>query len=265
MAKISVIMGIYNCSATLSESLDSLLSQTESDWNLIMCDDGSTDDTRKIALSYCQKWPEKMRLIFNEKNFGLNKTLNRCLQYADGKYIARQDGDDISLPTRFEKEVNVLEQHPEYAIVSTEMALFDSQGIWGRVKAIPYPEKHDFLLETPFCHAASMVRREAFDAVHGYTESSKFLRVEDYDLWVKMYAAGYRGMNITESLYEMRDDRDAASRRKLKYRVNEARVISKAVKCLNLPATGYVYALKPLLIGLLPNGVYQKMHHKRQY
>ena len=85
----------------------------------------------------------------------------------------------------------------------------------------PFPEKRDFLQGTPFCHAPCMVRAEAFAAVGGYAEDKKLLRVEDYDLWTRMYAAGFRGMNLDHPLYLMRDDRNAVKRRKFRYRINE--------------------------------------------
>lgn len=263
MTKITVIMGIYNCSATLAESLESLLAQTCSDWNLIMCDDGSSDNTYEIAQRYCKAHPERMTLLQNERNMGLNHTLNRCLALADGEYIARQDGDDISLPTRFEKEAAVLDAHPEIAIVSTAMTYFDENGTWGACNPIPFPEKKDFIAGTPFCHAPCMVRRTAYEAVQGYTEEKRFLRVEDYDLWIKMYAAGCKGQNLAEPLYAMRDDRDACSRRKFRYRINEFRVRLKAARMLRLPPRAYLVAFRPILVGLLPGAVYRALHKQR--
>lgn len=126
-------MGIYNCEGTLAEALDSLLSQTFTDWNLVMCDDGSSDTTYEIAEQYQTRYSNKINLIKNERNMGLNHTLNRCLEFADGEYIARQDGDDMSMPTRFEKEVAILDSNSEIAIVSTAMTYFDESGVWGKV------------------------------------------------------------------------------------------------------------------------------------
>lgn len=261
--KISVLMGIYNCGATLPEAIECILAQTEGDWELILCDDGSADDTYSVAEGYVQKYPEKIILLQNEKNMGLNYTLNRCLAAARGEYIARMDGDDLCSPERFEKELAALTENPEIAVVSTAMTYFDETGTWGRNHPKPHPQKGDFLYGTPFCHAPCMVRREAMLAVGGYTDDPKFLRVEDYDLWVKIYAAGYRGMNLEEPLYQMRDDRNAFSRRRFRYRINEARVICKAVRLLKLPKSGYIRALRPILVGLLPMGLYKKLHKKR--
>ena len=125
--KVSVIMGIYNCASTLAEAIDSLLAQTYTDWELIMCDDGSTDNTIAVAESYVERC-DNILLIQNEHNMGLPATLNHCLEYAESEYIARMDGDDISLPERFAKEVDFLDTHMEYALVSCYMICFDEHG-----------------------------------------------------------------------------------------------------------------------------------------
>ena len=263
MAEVTVIMGIYNCAETLGDALDSLLSQTFTDWNLIMCDDGSIDDTYAVAEKYRMVHPERIRLIKNDRNMGLNHTLNRCLELADGEYIARQDGDDISLPERFEKEVRALDDHPEIAIVSTAMTHFDESGTWGQSHPIEFPQKNDFIKGTPFCHGPAMVRREAYLKVGGYTVNKKLLRVEDYDLWIRMYAAGYRGMNLPEPLYSMRDDRNAYSRRKFRYRLSEFKLRIRAAKILGHPFTAYIYAFRPVMVGLLPTPIYNFLHKKR--
>lgn len=261
--RISILMGIYNCAGTLPEAIECILAQTVTDWELIMCDDGSVDDTYAVAQGYQQKYPQKIVLLKNEKNMGLNHTLNRCLAAAKGELIARMDGDDLCSPERFEKELAALEENPQMAVVSTDMTYFDETGTWGRSHATPFPQKEQLLYGTPFCHAPCMARRQAIVSVGGYTDDPKFLRVEDYDLWVKLYAAGYQGMNLGEPLYQMRDDRDAFSRRRFRYRINEARVICKAVRLLKLPAWGYLRALRPIAVGLLPMGLYKLLHKKR--
>lgn len=263
MAKVSVIMGIYNCAETLPEAIESILMQTFSDWELIMCDDGSSDNTYEVAQRYREQYPEKIFVLKNDENQGLNATLNKCLRVAKGEYIARMDGDDTCAPERFEKEIEVLDNEVEISIVSSDMAHFDESGTWGRVSHPEYPQKKDFLAGTPFCHAPCMVRREAYEAVGGYSVDKKLLRVEDYHLWIKMYKAGYRGKNIGLVLYRMRDDRNAYGRRKFKYRLNEAYVKGLAVKELELPVTGYIYAVRPIVVGLLPARVYDLLHKRK--
>ncbi|MGM9600105.1 MAG: glycosyltransferase [Faecousia sp.] len=260
---ISILMGIYNCAKTLPEAIDSILNQTYTNWELIMCDDGSSDNTYEVASEYKEKYPDKIVLLKNEKNMGLNATLNRCLEAARGAYIARMDGDDISLPARFEKEIGFLNEHPEYAIVSCPMIYFDENGDFRTGKALGEPNITSFAKGTPFCHAPCMVRKEAYAAVKGYAVSENRLRVEDWDLWVRMYEKGFRGYNLDEPLYKMRDDRNAYSRRKFKYRINEARVGASAVKKLHLSPVNYLYCARPIIVGLLPKQVYDFLHRRK--
>lgn len=261
--KVSILMGIYNCSKTLPEAIDSIVNQTYENWQLIMCDDGSSDNTLEIANDYKAKFPEKIVVIHNEQNMGLNFTLNHCLEYATGEYIARMDGDDISLPKRFEKEIAFLQKHSEYAIVSTPIKYFDEDGIFNIGTQNGEPDVNKMAIGTPFCHAPCMVRKEAFDAVNGYSVDEKLLRVEDWHLWIKMYAKGYKGYNIPEPLYMMRDDRNAVNRRKFRYRLNEARVSVYATKALNLSKKNYIYALRPIIVGLMPRFIYNYFHTRK--
>ena len=257
--RVSIIMGIYNCENTLDEAIQSLLDQTNQQWKLIMCDDGSKDNTYKKAENYAEQY-ENIILIQNDKNMGLNYTLNHCLEYVDTEYVARMDADDISLPTRLEKEINFLDNHEEYTIVSTPMIYFDENGDFRVGKGNGEIIKSDFIKGTPFCHAPCMVRSEAYRKVKGYTVAEKLLRVEDYHLWYKMYLNGYRGYNLKEPLYKMRDDRDAKNRRKYKYRINEAYVKYLIVRDFNLSKINYIRVLKPLIVGLLPTFLYDFLH-----
>ena len=262
MAKVSVIMGIYNNEKTLSVAIESILAKSFTDWKLIMCDDGSIDDTYAIAKVYKEKYPDKIVLIKNDSNMGLNYTLNHCLRYADSQYVARMDGDDISLPERFEKQLSFLNSHPEYAIVSSPMIYFDENGDFRTGVGNGEPNVNSIVKGTPFCHAPCMVRAEAYKAVGGYSVSKKRLRVEDWDLWVRMYEKGYKGYNLSEPLYKMRDDRNAYSRRKFKFRLNESRVIASAVKKLNLSWRNYIWILRPILAGLAPKFIYNIVHRR---
>lgn len=260
---VSVIMGIYNCEPTLEEAIESILSQTYTNWELIMCDDGSSDGTWAVAEKYQKKYPEKIVLLRNSRNKGLNFTLNKCLSKARGQYIARMDGDDRCCRSRFEKELQVFEQEPEIDIVSSDMEFFDHTGVWGKISHPDYPKPKDFVYGSPFCHAPCMVRKCAFEAVGGYSDEKRLLRVEDYHLWVKLYAKGFRGKNIHLPLYQMRDDRNAYARRKFCYRLNESYVKLFLVKELKLPVWMSVYALRPVFVGLLPKFVYDRMHKAR--
>lgn len=145
--KVSVVMGIYNCEKTLKESLDSLLNQTYESFEIILCEDGSKDNTLKVAKEYVKNYPQKVRLIQNTTNKGLAYSLNRCIEISKGEYIARMDADDISYKNRLEKQMHYLETHPEYALVGSQVFLFNDGGIWGVRKTKNDPLKKIFSLD----------------------------------------------------------------------------------------------------------------------
>ena len=259
MPRISVLIGIYNCAPTLVEALDSLYAQTYQDFKIILCEDGSTDDTYAVAKEYAEKH-DNIVLLRNERNMGLNYTLNRCLEHADTEYCARMDGDDISLPTRFEKEIKFLDEHPEYAVVSCPMVYFDESGEFRRGKGKGEVSALDFVSGSPICHAPCMIRTEIIKSVGGYSVDDRLLRVEDYHLWFKVFSTGNKLYMIDECLYMMRDDQNAYSRRTFKSRLNEAYVKTIGFRMIGLPFYYQIFALRPILVGLLPRKIYNLLH-----
>lgn len=259
---ISVIMGAYNCAHTLPEAIAAIQHQTVSDWEFIICDDGSSDETWQVASEF-QRNDERIVLLRNEKNLGLNATLNKCLAAASGYYIARMDGDDICAPDRFEKELALYAKHPEAGVISCSMSFFDDEGIFGKMIYDAAPQPKDLLHGSQFCHAGALMRRDVLEALGGYSESKNTLRVEDYDLWVRMYAAGYRGFNTQEILYSMRDDRNAISRRTFQSRINESKVILRAGKTFGCGYRAYIQAAVPIVKGFCPTWLYRYFHSKR--
>lgn len=249
-ARISVIMGIYNCANTLPEAIDSLFEQTYTDFKLILCDDGSTDNTYQVANNYASRY-SNIILIRNDKNLKLAATLNKCLALVETEYVARMDGDDISLPTRLEKEINFLDAHPEYAVVSCPMIYFDETGNWGEGKANEIPTLDSFKSGAPHTHAPCLVRTKVMKEVGGYTDIKRTIRVEDYYLWYKIYKAGYRGYNLQEPLYKMRDDKNAMSRRTFKSRYNNFLIKKEVLNGLKIKRA-FIHALPSLLKGFVP-------------
>ena len=140
---ISVLTAIYNCENTVEEAINCILHQTYTNWELILIDDCSSDNTYNVAKRISES-DDRIKLFKNERNLTLAPTLNKCLEKANGEYIARMDGDDICTLNRFEKEIAFLENHPEYALVSCQMDLFDDNGVYGTVKYKEKPEKSDF-------------------------------------------------------------------------------------------------------------------------
>lgn len=251
--KVSVIMGIYNCDIMLSEAIDSVLNQTYSDWQLIMCDDGSTDGTYAIADSYRKKYPDKIILLQNERNQKLAYSLNRCLEYADGDYIARMDGDDYCSAERFEKQVEFLDNNPEYDLCGT---MGWSVPICGNAKTIiggpEKPDRYSMHCCVPFVHPSIMARKKVYEILGGYTDIPRTVRCEDCDLWYRFFANNFKGYNLKELLYSHREYRDAVMRRTAKGRWNSFRTDLYGYRLLGYPWYWYGRPVIQLIKALVP-------------
>lgn len=253
LKKVSIIMGIYNCEDILGESIDSIIAQTYTNWELIMCDDCSKDNTYEVAKKYEKKYPDKIKVLKNKKNLTLGPTLNRCLEITSGEYIARQDGDDKSVDTRIERQVRFLEENPEYDLVGTSMISYDGHNKKGaRGIGIKEPTVKSLLKGTAFCHATIMTKKEVYTKLGGYSSKSYARRVEDLDLWFRFFKEGYRGYNIFEELYIVRDDGTEFDRRNFKNYYNDFRTRAAGFKMHKLKYINYIYLLKPIISFLLP-------------
>ncbi len=177
----------------LERSVRSIVEQTYPNWELILCDDGSTN----AALLWMQNLAardSRIRLLQNDRNLGLARTLNRCLSVANGAYLARQDDDDISKPDRFEKQIAYLESHADVDFVGSNCDLYTPDGgVSGCWKRPERPRKQDFLFNSPFIHGSILFRRRCFEKVSGYPVMEKIARYEDYMLFMQLYAAGLQG------------------------------------------------------------------------
>lgn len=264
MKKISILMAVYNAEKTMDEAIESILKQTYENWQFIICDDCSTDNTYEKLLHYKELYPEKFIIIKNDKNSKLAYSLNHCLQYADGEYVARMDADDISLPERFAKQVEFLEANPTISVVGTSMIRFDENGDFGELKSSQNPDKYILKTAVPYFHATIMMRREVMEKIGGYTVAKRTERGQDLDLWFKFYANGFEGNNLIESLYKVREDRDAIKRRKLKYDICFVKTRLIGFKMLKFPFKWKFYALKPVLSHFIPYKLKVRRRNKQQ-
>jgi len=205
MPRVSVLMSVHNGERYLREAIESILSQTFLDFEFIIVDDASRDGTPEILEKYA-KQDERVRLLLNFRNRGLTRSLIRGLNVAQGEYLARQDADDLSLPTRLERQVDLLEHHPEVDVVGTWSAHIDVDGrVFGRTHVVNTTEAIREALsqgKTPFCHGSVMMRTAALEAVGGYDES--FPVSQDFELWHRMLHAGRRLVVLEEELYQYR-------------------------------------------------------------
>ena len=173
---ISVIMSTYNEEKYIETSLKSLLNQTFKEFEIIIVDDASTDNTKQLIQGLQD---ERIHLICNEENRGLTKNLNKALKYVTGKYIARMDGDDIAFPTRFEKQVQYMEKHPETMLVSCYTKSFGDSDL---VFALPDDSevlRVRMLVRPVYAHPGFMMRRELIEA--GYQYNEEYRTAQDYE------------------------------------------------------------------------------------
>jgi len=194
--QLSVIFTTYNDSRFVAEALESMLGQTFTDFELIVADDVSTDDTLEIVSRY--KDP-RIKIVRNKENLGLAKNLNAALPHCRARLVARQDGDDVSLPERFARQTAYLKGRPEVALVGTQDIWIDEAGNETARHWFPtdYDEIRECLKERNcFNHSSVMFRKEEIENVGMYRP---FPGCEDYDLWVRV-AALRLVANLTEPL-----------------------------------------------------------------
>lgn len=253
MPKVSVIMGVYNDEKFLYESIDSILKQSFKDFEFIICDDGSTDNSLKIINSFKD---ERIIFLQNEKNLGLANTLNKCIRCSKGEYIARMDSDDISLNDRLRKQVEYLDQNLKVAVVGTQAYFIDENGKrfknFNRTLKISFEET---IRKSNLIHPSTMIRKNILNEVKGYSVNELTHRAEDYDLWCKIAEKGYGLVNLPEYLFEYRENADAYKKRKYRYRIEEFKIKLYWIRRTNLSIFNYIYAFKPLIVGLIPSKI----------
>jgi len=194
-------MSVYNCVRYVQESIESIIGQTFTDWEFIIMDDGSTDGTRELLTKVCSDPRIK---VYRQENVGLAKSLNRCQNLVKGKYIARQDADDVSFPTRIAKQVAFLDMMPEFGLVGTwaQWTAEDDTCLQILDHPIQNDEIQETLLKTCcFTHGSVTMRKSVFNEVGGYCED--FVLAQDYDLWLRI-AEKSKVANIPEVLYTYR-------------------------------------------------------------
>lgn len=196
--KLSVVMSVYNGERHIEAAIKSVLAQTYQNFEFIIIDDASTDQTPEILRDLEDP---RIRLHRNRTNLGLTKSLNKGISYAKGTYIARMDADDISLPHRFDAQVTFLENNAGHALVGSSYYQIDDDGqivslveVTSRSSAIQKALKK----QNCFAHGSVMMRKGAFIDVGGYDEDFEFS--QDYDLWIRI-GEKYKLGNIEEPLY----------------------------------------------------------------
>lgn len=199
---ITVLMPAYNAGSYIREAIESVLGQTLTDFEFLIIDDGSKDDTLPIIRSYSDA---RIRVI-SRPNRGLIDTLNEGLGAAKADFIARHDADDIMLPHRLQRQYEFLVSHPEYAIVGSDVAYVDKDGRYVSTQLAPDGHTDEEIKENrfykcPFLHPSVLFRKDAIVAAGGYPLGA--LQFEDWLLWIRVMEH-HKVCNLPETLVQMR-------------------------------------------------------------
>ena len=261
---ISVIMGVLYRSgdaAMLQRAVRSILAQSFPHFELLVCDDGSSEAAKRY-LEEAAGQDKRIKLIRPGDRFSLPEKLNVCLKAARGTYIARMDDDDYALPDRFAQQLEFLERHPQTAFVGCNVNLIRGGEPVGKRQLPEYPDVKDFYMTQPYIHPTLLFRKACLDAVSGYSEDKRCILCEDYDLLLRLYEVGYSGANLQEPLLDYTIPSSAKGSRRMCHRRNEAVTRFRRFRALGLLPGAFPYVLKPLAVGLLPEGVLRLVKSK---
>ena len=188
MPKASVVMTVYNGEEFLEQAIESILSQTFEDFEfIIIIEHGSNEKSQEIIARYAQK-DKRISLLHNDSKLGIAASLNRGMRAAKGEYIARMDGDDISLTTRLEKQIKFMDENPGIAICATGVTCIDGKGAKVNIidKCADDPEqiKSDLIFYCFIRHPTVMFRKSIVSE-RGLFYDEGYLATEDYELWCR--------------------------------------------------------------------------------
>lgn len=256
-------MGTYNCASVVGRAIESIKAQTFNDWDFIICDDCSKDDTYAVIEQYARK-DCRIRLLHNEKNCYLAFSLNHCLSIATGEYVARMDADDIAQPERLEKQVAFLDAHPEYSVVGSGIILYDAEGDKQVLLNSEIPQVKEMKHGVPFFHPTIIMRRAAYQALGGYVVEERTRRGQDMDLWFRFFAKGYKGYNLQVPLLRYHDDlNDYKKKSSMKMARGTAKTMYLGFRANHFPLYDYIWTLLPIITALLPRSIVYLIHKIR--
>lgn len=251
MPRVSVIMPAYNCEAVLEEAVRSIYAQSYSDWELIICDDRSGDGTYALARRLAEG-RDNVTVLQNPVNSGSGIARNRGIEAARGEFIALMDADDIALPGRIAAQVDYLDRHPEHALVGTWADIFNRDGVYSVLTAPEAPDARAFRHGAPFANATLVLRKSMLDQTGYFKGRDEVARAEDFELLVRIYAAGFRGGNLQAVHYLYRLEDEDYKKRKLSHRLFNVKLRKQCFDLLGFPKRDYIYILRPLLYALVP-------------
>lgn len=204
--QVSIIMPVFNAEPYLAQAMVSILNQTMTDFELIIVNDCSTDNSLRIIQSFADP---RITIHTNERNMGIVVSLNRAYAHCQAPFIARMDADDISLPDRLQTQVEWMHAHPETIVLGTTFFRIDQGGVAQEVVPVMLEDtdiRRELIFKSPFAHGSVMIRKSALDRMNVGSNiyREEFRYVEDYDLWVRLAPLG-SFHNLPGALFMWRD------------------------------------------------------------
>lgn len=253
---VSVLMPNYNGENFMSEAIESILNQTYLNFEFIILDDCSTDNSWKIISKYVKK-DKRIKAFQNEKNLKIVKTRNKLFELSskESKYFAIFDSDDISLPNRLEREVNFLEKNLEYGVVGSSLLIIDENSkVIGKRKYKKTLSKSESIIKSPFAQPSVLIRKSTLQKIgEMYSTDGKFDRARDFDLWVKLGRISKLG-NIQKPLLKYRVSSTQGKSTHLKETIQSTLQVQKKwiLKKSHFSFKGLIYILLEYVLLLLP-------------
>ncbi|WP_288479595.1 glycosyltransferase family 2 protein [uncultured Clostridium sp.] len=252
---VSIIMSVYNGEKYLKESIESIINDNFQEWECIICNDNSTDNTKDILNYYCKK-DKRFKVINLNKNVGAAIARNIALKESKGKYIAILDSDDLNCKSRLEKQYLFLEKNKKYSFVGSLAYIFDDNGKWKQNSYTGEITDINIAKGMPFIHSTLMARLEDIKEINFYPN---YRRIQDYSMIMNLYSKN-KGYILDEYLVEYRKDENNYKRRTFKSRIEEVYIRYVGYKKCKIPYYMRLYLFKPIIAGMIPSYIMKKYH-----
>lgn len=263
--QLSVIMPVYNTEKYVWEAIESILNQSFFEFEFIIIDDCSSDNSYKICKEYAEK-DTRIKLYRNKKNMWISFTRNKLIDFSNTDYIASQDSDDVSVNKRLELSYKFLEKNKNYGVVSWNNIIIDEKSkiIWYRKYSNNI--KNIILKKSPISQPSSMFRKDAFLKVWWYDNKLNYW--EDYDLWCKIYSKNYKIKNLDNNLVKLRIRKGQTKTDKLKETIKNTIFIQKRANIgywIESNFSDKTYLFLEYILLYLPSSVVMFLFKKMEY
>lgn len=256
---VTVLMAVYNGEKYLCEAIESILDQTYTNFEFLIINDGSSDRTEEIILSYNDK---RIRYIKNEQNLKLIASLNKGLDLAKGKYIARMDADDISLPERLKKQVEFMERNTDHILVASCVSFIPDEEIYGTQSLSSDEIRYKLLSNNCIYHTSVMLRKSM---LNGHYYSNHYLHVEDYEFWTRLIGIGKFCVS-DDKLVKYRVHSESICQKNEEFQYEQVKVVRRNLIKTFIPnITDEDFDFYNRYLSEMTNDYYKKLNENFQY